>query len=182
MPRDKMFRCDWGDAGVCRFEGIENGYAELRSRLDEYFFLDQPTEDQVIQYYDRLAETLMEIKSQADFETALLHSSQTYSPFSLVVKVNAVRREEYWYNGESMAFESTWRISKPKFPCIRSWLMSLKQEGKVRDSVLDSCSYGKNYNNEYVDGKSLITYYLLGEKAFLFYQFNQEGKNINYSF
>lgn len=143
MPRDGIYTCNWSESGICNFEGIENGYAELRAKLDEYFHLDQPMEDNLIEYYDRMAETLMGIGSQADFVTALMHSAQTYSPFSLVVKVNAPRREEHWYNGESVAFERSWRLAKPKFACIRSWLLNLEQEGAVCKDILSSCSYSK---------------------------------------
>ena len=138
-----MYKCHWSGSGVCHFENIENGFLELCNRLEEYFHMDQPTEVEVIEYYDRLAETLMAIRSQDDFQTALRHSSQTYSPFSLVLKVNAVRREEHWYNGESVAFDKVWRVSKPKFACIRAWLMSLEREGSVCKDISESCSYGK---------------------------------------
>ena len=137
-----MYRCHWSEAGICHFDNIESGYLELKTWLDEYFFMDQPTEENVIEYYDRLAETLMAINSQNDFQTALLHSSQTYSPFSLVLKVNAVRREEHWFNGD-VAFAKVWKVSKPKFACIRSWLMSLEREGSVYKDISETCSYSK---------------------------------------
>lgn len=149
MPRYGIYRCNWTEAGICNFEGIENGYTELFARLDDYFHMDQPLEVDLIQYYDRLAETLMRIGSQGDFETALLHSSQTYSPFSLVIKVNAPRRDEHWYNGdseianESVAFGTAWRISKPKFTCIREWLINLQENGQVCQDISNSISYGK---------------------------------------
>lgn len=153
-----MYRCHWSETGICHFDNIENGYAELRSRLDDHFHMDHPTADDVIEYYDRLAETLMAINSQGDFVSALLHSSQTYSPFSLVLKVDAVRREEHWFNGDAVDFGKVWRVSKPKFACIRSWLMSLEKEGSVCKDISETCSYS--------------------EKSFLFSQLSriQEGK------
>lgn len=141
MPRDGIYTCNWSETGICHFQGIENGYAELHSKLDEYFHMDQVIEDNLVEYYDRLAETLMGIGSQRDFETALLHSSQTYSPFSLVVKVNAPRREEHWYNGEAVSFSKSWTVAKPKFGCIRSWLMNIQQEGAVCKDISETCSY-----------------------------------------
>lgn len=150
MPRDGMYKCNWTSTGICNFEGVENGYAELYSRLDEqYFHMDEKVDEgeALIEYYDRTREDLRGIGSQEDFERALRHSSETYSPFSLVIKVNAKRREEHWYNGEAIEqkvrFGSAWRISKPKFTCIREWLMSLERNGQVCEHVLDSCSYGK---------------------------------------
>lgn len=142
MPKEGMYKCHWSESGICHFENIENGFVELQTKLNEYFHMDQPTEDNVIEYYDRLAETLMDIRSQNDFFTALMHSSQTYSPFSLVLKVNAIRREEHWYNGD-VAFNKVWKVSKPKFACIRSWLMSLEKEGNVCKDISETCSYSK---------------------------------------
>lgn len=143
MPKYGLYQCNWIESGCCTFEGVENGYAELHSRLDDYFHMDQPLERDVIEYYDRLSEALMTIRTQNDFETALIHSSQTYSPFSLVIKVNATRRDEHWFNGESVAFERTWRMCKPKFTCIREWLISLEENGHVCGHVSESISYGK---------------------------------------
>lgn len=143
MPKDGIYKCHWSEAGICHFDNIENGYEELQTILKDYFHLDQPTEAGVVEYYDRLAETLMVIKSQNDFNTALMHSSQTYSPFSLVLKVNAIRKEEPWYNGD-MDFSKVWRVSKPKFSCIRSWLISLEREGSVCQNISETCSYGNN--------------------------------------
>lgn len=158
MPRDGIYSCKWSEAGICNFEGIQNGFAELSNKLDEHFYLDRPVTDEnnVIEYYDRLTDTLMGIESQKDFETALLHSSQTYSPFSLVLKVNAERREEHWYNGEEVlssskqnshqiSFSKSWRVAKPKFPCIRSWLLSLERDGSVCKDISETCSYSNQY-------------------------------------
>ena len=142
-----MYKCNWTEAGIFNFSGIENGYAELFNRLDDYFHMDETIDpsDDVISYYDRLSEDLMGIGSQIDFETALMHSSQSYSPFSLVVMVNAIRRAEHWFNGEqSVAFGTDWRRSKPKFTCIRKWLISLEESGSVcNDLISDSIPYGK---------------------------------------
>jgi len=143
MPKDGIYTCHWSEAGICHFDNIENGYEELKIRLEHHFHMDQTTENNAIEYYDRLTENLMGIKSQNDFHTALMHSSQTYSPFSLVLKVNAVRREEHWYNGD-IAFNKVWNISKPKFACIRSWLISLEREGSVCKDISETCSYGND--------------------------------------
>jgi hypothetical protein len=147
MPKEGMYKCHWSESGICHFENIENGFDQLQTRLEDYFHMDQPTENDLIEYYDRLAENLMVIRSQNDFNTALMHSSQTYSPFSLVLKVNAVRREDHWYNGD-VAFNEFWRVSKPKFACIRSWLLSLEKEGNVCQDISETCSYSKAKKQE----------------------------------
>lgn len=154
MPRNGMYKCNWTTTGSCNFEGIHTGFEELLRRLDESFHMDEKLDEEeaLIEYYDRTREDLRKIGSQEDFETALRHSSETYSPFSLVVKVNAKRREEFWYNEESSAasenetvrFGAAWRVSKPKFTCIREWLIDLEQDGKVCRSIDEACSYGKN--------------------------------------
>lgn len=154
MPQDGMYKCNWTPTGICNFEGIDTGFLELLRRLEAYFHMDEKLdeEESLIEYYDRTKEDLRKIGSQEDFETALRHSSETYSPFSLVIKVNAKRREEHWYNGESISaarvketvpFDAAWRVSKPKFTCIREWLIDLEQNGKVCESVAEACSYGK---------------------------------------
>ena len=141
MPRNGMYQCHWTETGICHFEGIENGYFELRSSLENHFHLDQPTEDgSLFEYYDRLADTLMDISNQTDFETALMHSSQTYSPFSLLIKVNAKQRDEQFTNGFN--FGKAWKISKPKFTCIRKWLLDLQEKGETLDDISNSCLYG----------------------------------------
>lgn len=149
MPREGMYKCNWIPTGICNFEGINDGYLELYRRLDEYFHMDEKLieEESLIEYYDRTKEDLRKIGSQEEFERALRHSSETYSPFSLVIKVNAKRRDEHWYNGESVStketlpFSTTWRVSKPKFTCIREWLLNLEQNGQVCENVLSDCSY-----------------------------------------
>lgn len=86
----------------------------------------------------------MEIRCQSDFESALKHSSQTYSPFSLVLKVNAERKDDHWTNEVKMVnFIKTWQMAKPKFGCIREWLVGLEKRGEVRNDVMDTCSYCK---------------------------------------
>ena len=153
MPHEGMYRCNWTPAGICSFEGIEKGYVHLYRHLEDNFDMDEKVVEggALIEYYDRTREDLRAIGSQEDFETALRHSSETYSPFSLVIKVNAKRREEHWYNGEMVSctvretvrFGSAWRVSKPKFSCIRAWLVDLERDGKVCKNVLEACSYGK---------------------------------------
>ena len=141
MPEDGMYKCDWSESGLYHFEGIKNGYSEMYSRLESYFHMDHPTEPNKIEYFDRIAETLTPIRSQEDFETALKHASQKYSPFSILIKVNAPLRNEHLTNG--VDFGKAWRVSKPKFACIRSWLVSLEKEAKVCENVSETCSYGK---------------------------------------
>lgn len=181
MPKYGLYKCNWTEAGICNFERVENGYIELYSRLDEYFHMDQPLETNLIEYYDRLAEILMSIGSQKEFETALMHSSQTYSPFSLVIKVNAVRREEHWYNGESVAFNKAWRVSKPKFTCIREWLINLQENGSVCKDISESISYGKTllYQLYLAFYSFLLFLFIKAEKAFLYSQFKVKGTKIN---
>ena len=165
MPHEGMYKCNWTESGICSFEGVETGYEELYRRLDnEHFHMNEKLdeEESLIEYYDRSKEDLRRIGSQEDFERALRHSSETYSPFSLVIKVNAKRREEHWYNGEAadvtaaavsanetVPFGRMWRVSKPKFTCVREWLISLEGEGKVCKNVLETCSYGKQFKIKY---------------------------------
>ena len=147
-----MYQCNWSTSGIFTFNGIENGFDELTEKLDEYFYLDQNRcrsgGEALIEYYDRKFESLMAIRCQSDFESALKHSSQTYSPFSLVLKVNAERKDDHWTNVNAnemkmVNFTKTWQMAKPKFGCIREWLVGLEKRGAVRKDVMDTCSYCK---------------------------------------
>lgn len=144
IPKVGMYQYNWSESGIFNFEGIEDGFDELKIRLDEYFYMEQLYEKALIEYYDRNAGVLMAIRSQNDFESALKHSSQTYTPFSLILKVNAAKKHDQWTEKyENFNFVKTWKVAKPKFCCIREWLLGLEKVGQIQNSVLDTCSYCK---------------------------------------
>jgi hypothetical protein len=100
-----------------------------------------------IMYHEEETDTEVPITDDVSFAAILQHAAQSYSMFSLKISVRApLIHGDYSFpfasSSRSVNFASVWRSSKPKFHCIREWLLSLERAGETLPAP-GQLSYGK---------------------------------------
>lgn len=109
------------------------------------------------------------ISDDVSFAAILEHAARSYSMFSLTISVRAplIHSDSV----KAVNFSSMWRMSKPKFPCIRAWLLNLQNSGQTLPAP-DSLSYGMKVKYSNLFSK------FLGEKAMLFSNFKNNDRSL----
>lgn len=117
-------------------------------QLKKYYDMSyKPT----ILYHDAQTDTEVPIADDVSFGAILEHASRSNSMFTLRISVRApMIHDDYSFRTVSAAvtasdravnFGSVWRRAKPKFHCIREWLLSLEAVGETLPAP-EQLSYG----------------------------------------
>lgn len=138
----------------------------MLARLARYYDMsNNPT----IMYHVEGTDAEVPITDDVSFAAILEHAARSYSMFSLTISVRAPLIHSD--SRKTVNFSSMWRVSKPKFPCIRAWLLSLQNSGKTLPAP-DTLSYGK------ISCFINFIAHFSGEKAMLFSNLKNDDSSL----
>lgn len=117
----------------------------MLEKLKKYYDMSyNPT----IMYHEEETDVEVPISDDISFGAILEHAARSYSMFSLKISVRApLIHGDYSFStafaSKTVNFASVWPKSKPKFQCIREWLLNLEKAGETVPAP-DQLSYGNN--------------------------------------
>ncbi len=143
LPSLGLYTCHWLEDGSYKFDNLSRAYEDMLENLRRYYDMSHnPT----IMYHEEETDVEVPITDDISFGAILQHAAQSYSMFSLKISVRAPLIHgdcsfQQASASRSLNFGSVWRSSKPKFHCIREWLLSLEQSGETLPAP-EQLSYG----------------------------------------